>query len=163
MKSKDSLVGKQPWNRDIGLVLPGGGARCAYQVGVLKAISELMPKGSPNPFPVISGTSAGAINAVVLATRARRFQHAVADMERVWGNFRTHQVFRSDGQTMVRTTLKLLSSIVFGGLIGSNPKSLLDNAPLRELLGRYLKFSHINDSINRGFLDAVAITEAGYG
>lgn len=163
MMSKDSGADKQPWKRDIGLVLPGGGARCAYQVGVLKAISELLPKGSPNPFPVISGTSAGAINAVVLATRARRFQHAVADMERVWGNFRTHQVFRSDGQTMVRTSLKLLSSIVFGDLIGANPKSLLDNSPLRELLGRYLKFSHIEDAINRGFLDAVAITAAGYG
>lgn len=163
MKGKDSGADKQPWKRDIGLVLPGGGARCAYQVGVLKAISELLPKGSPNPFPVISGTSAGAINAVVLATRARRFQHAVADMERVWGNFRTHQVFRSDGQTMVRTSLKLLSSIVFGDLIGANPKSLLDNSPLRELLGRYLKFSHIEDAINRGFLDAVAITAAGYG
>jgi NTE family protein len=163
MKGKDSGADQQPWKRDIGLVLPGGGARCAYQVGVLKAISELLPKGSPNPFPVISGTSAGAINAVVLATRARRFQHAVADMERVWGNFRTHQVFRSDGQTMVRTSLKLLSSIVLGDLIGANPKSLLDNSPLRELLGRYLKFSHIEDAINRGFLDAVAITAAGYG
>ncbi len=163
MRAKGTQTDKRAPMRDIGLVLPGGGARCAYQAGVLKGISELLPKSSPNPFPVISGTSAGAINAVVLATRARRFQHAVADMERVWGNFRTHQVFRSDGQTMVRTTLKLLSSIVFGELIGSHPKALLDNTPLRELLGRYLKFSHIDDAINRGFLDAIAVTAAGYG
>jgi NTE family protein len=162
MKRKESLADGKPLMRDIGLVLPGGGARCAYQVGVLKAISELLPKGSPNPFPVISGTSAGAINAVVLATRARRFQHAVADMERVWGNFRTHQVFRSDGLTLVKTSLQLLSSIIFGGRIGSNPKSLLDNTPLRELLGRYLRFSHIADSIERGQLDSVAVTAAGY-
>lgn len=163
MRSKQASAEALPWSRDIGLVLPGGGARCAYQVGVLKAIAELMPKGSPNPFPVISGTSAGAINAVVLATRARRFQHAVADMERVWGNFRTHHVFRSDSRTMLKTSLNWLTSIVMGGLIGSNPKSLLDNSPLRALLGRYIKLSHIQDSIERGFLDAIAVTAAGYG
>jgi len=144
-------------------VLPGGGARCAYQVGVLKAIAELMPKRSPSPFPVISGTSAGAINSIVLATRARRFQHAVADMERVWGNFRTQQVFRSDSMTMLKTSANWLFSIVMGGRLGSNPKSLLDNSPLRALLGRYIRLSHINDSIERGFLDAIAITAAGYG
>ena len=144
-------------------MLPGGGARCAYQVGVLKAIAELMPKRSPSPFPVISGTSAGAINSVVLATRARRFQHAVADMERVWGNFQTQQVFRSDSVAMMKTSLNWLFSIVMGGRFGSNPKSLLDNRPLRELLGRYIRLSHINDSIERGFLDAIAVTAAGYG
>jgi NTE family protein len=163
MRERQASANTTPWRRDIGLVLPGGGARCAYQVGVLKAIAELMPKGSTNPFPVISGTSAGAINAAVLATRARRFQHAVTDMERVWGNFRTHQVFRSDSTTMLKTSLNWLFSIVMGGRFGSNPKSLLDNAPLRALLGRYLKLSHIKDSIDRGFLDAIAVTAAGYG
>lgn len=152
----------KPWPRDIGLVLPGGGARCAYQVGVLKAIADLMPRGAPNPFPVISGTSAGAVNSIVLATRARRFRHAVADMERVWGNFRTHHVFRSDSVTMLKTSMSMLGSIVTGGLIGSQPKSVLDNSPLRELLGRYVKLSHIRDSIDRGLLDAIAITAAGY-
>jgi len=163
MRGRQSAGNLHPWSRDIGLVLPGGGARCAYQVGVLKAIAELMPRGAPNPFPVISGTSAGAINSVVLATRARRFQHAVADMERVWGNFRTHQVFRSDSRTMLKTSLNWLSSIVMGGLIGSNPKSLLDNSPLHTLLSRYVKLSHIKDSIDRGLLDAIAVTAAGYG
>lgn len=163
MRIRDSSPSPQPWSRDIGLVLPGGGARCAYQVGVLKAIAELMPKRSPSPFPVVSGTSAGAINSVVLATRARRFQHAVADMERVWGNFRTQQVFRSDSMTMLKTSANWLFSIVMGGRLGSNPKSLLDNSPLRELLGRYIRLSHINDSIERGFLDAIAVTAAGYG
>ncbi|MBT8442112.1 MAG: patatin-like phospholipase family protein [Gammaproteobacteria bacterium] len=163
MRIRDSSPGPQPWSRDIGLVLPGGGARCAYQVGALKAIAELMPKRSPSPFPVISGTSAGAINSVVLATRARRFQHAVADMERVWGNFRTQQVFRSDSMTMLKTSANWLFSIVMGGRLGANPKSLLDNSPLRALLGRYIRFSHINDSIQRGFLDAIAVTAAGYG
>lgn len=163
MRRRQSKVDLHPWPRDIGLVLPGGGARCAYQVGVLKAIAELLPKGAPNPFPVISGTSAGAINSVVLATRARRFRHAVADMERVWGNFRTHQIYRSDSATMLKTSLNWLFSIVMGGLLGANPKSLLDNAPLRDLLKRYVKLSHIADSIDRGLLDAIAVTAAGYG
>ena len=163
MRGRQSSAKLHPWSRDIGLVLPGGGARCAYQVGVLKAIAELMPKGAPNPFPVISGTSAGAINSVVLATRARRFQHAVADMERVWGNFRTHQVFRSDSGTMLKTSWNWLISIVMGGLFGATPRSLLDNSPLRALLQRYIKLSHINDSIERGLLDAIAVTAAGYG
>lgn len=163
MRGRQAATNLHPWSRDIGLVLPGGGARCAYQVGVLKAIAELMPRGAPNPFPVISGTSAGAINSVVLATRARRFQHAVADMERVWGNFRTHHVYRSDSPTMIKSSLKWLFSIVTGGLGGAPPKSVLDNSPLRALLARYIKLSHIRDSINRGLLDAIAVTAAGYG
>jgi NTE family protein len=163
MRGRQSTASQHPWTRDIGLVLPGGGARCAYQVGVLKAIAELMPRGAPNPFPVISGTSAGAINSVVLATRARRFQHAVLDMERVWGNFRTHHVFRSDAATMIKSSLHWLFSIVTGGLAGSTPKSLLDNTPLRHLLERYVKLSHIKDSLDRGLLDAIAVTAAGYG
>jgi len=162
------MVGKKvtdlaPVRHDIGLVLPGGGARCAYQVGVLKAIAEMLPKASPNPFPVISGTSAGAINAVVLATRARRFGNAVSEMEKVWGNFRTHHVFRSDGLTLIKTGARWLASIGTGGFIGTPPRSLLDNEPLRHLLDRYLKISHIQTSIDRGLLDAIAVTAAGYG
>jgi len=133
--------------RDIGLVLPGGGARCAYQVGVLKAIGEMLPKGSPCPFPVISGTSAGAINAVVLATRARRFANGVSELEKVWGNFRTHHVFRSDAKTILKTGARWLTSISTGGLLGTPPRSLLDNEPL----------------LNRGLIDAIAVTAAGYG
>ncbi len=150
------------WDRNIGLVLPGGGARCAYQVGVLKAIAELLPRRNPNPFPVISGTSAGAINAVVLATRARLFRRAVADLERVWGNFRTEQVFRADSLTMLKTSLHWLAALVLGGLGAANPKSLLDNAPLAALLKRNLRFNAIEDSIENGYLDAVAVTAAGY-
>jgi NTE family protein len=160
IKSSSDAV---PWERDIGLVLPGGGARCAYQVGVLKAIAEMMPPSAPNPFPIVSGTSAGAINAAVIATRARRFKHSIIDLERVWGNFRTNQVFRSDSQTMIKTSLHWIIAIAAGGILGSNPKSLLDNDPLRALLQRYIKLSHIQQSIDRGYLDAIAVTAAGYG
>ena len=78
------------------LILPGAGARGAYQVGVLKAISRMLPKKAPNPFAVISGTSAGAINAAVIASRAGRFSSAIKEMERVWANFTVGQVYRAD-------------------------------------------------------------------
>ena len=96
-KAEESAANKHK----MGLVLPGGGARCAYQVGVLKAVAELMPPRAANPFSVISGTSAGAINSVVLATRAKSFRNAIADMELVWGHFRSEQVFKSDAWTML--------------------------------------------------------------
>jgi NTE family protein len=151
------------WNGKIGLVLPGGGARCAYQVGVLKAIAEMVPRRSASPFSVISGTSAGAINAVVLATRARRFRYAVSDLERVWGNFRTYQVYRSDAATMLKSSMHWLAAIVSGGLGMGAPRSLLNNEPLRQLLKRNIHFDHIQQSIDQGHLDAVAVTAAGYG
>ena len=144
------------------LVLPGGGARGAFQVGVLKALAEMMPRGSPNPFSVISGTSAGAINSVVLASKARRFRVAVAELDRVWGNFKSDHVFRTDNLTMLRSSLHWLASIVLGGFLVGTPKSLLDNSPLRALLSRNIRFPRIQDAIRNGYLDAVAVTAASY-
>ena len=143
------------------LVLPGGGARGAFQVGVLKALAELVPKGTVNPFRVISGTSAGAVTAVVLAAKARRFKIAVAELEEVWGNFRCQDVYKTDQLTMLKSSLRWFGAIVTGGLIGM-PHSLLDNSPLRALLNRNLRFSRIQDALNCGWLDAVAVTAAGY-
>lgn len=162
MARTDSSSKSRDWAQNVGLVLPGGGARCAYQVGVLKGLAEILPRRSPNPFPVISGTSAGAINSVVLATRARLFRHGVADLERVWGNFRTEQVFRCDAATMVKTSLHWLLALVLGGLGARNPRSLLDNAPLEELLGRNIRFDAIGHAIGKGYLDALAVTAASY-
>ncbi len=143
-------------------MLPGGGARGAFQAGVLKALAELMPKGASNPFSVLSGTSAGALNTVVLAGKARRFRFAVAELERVWGNFRCHQVFRTDNLTMLKSSLHWLSSIILGGFLVGTPKSLLDNAPLRALLSRNVRFPRIQSAIDDGYLDAIAVTAAGY-
>jgi NTE family protein len=145
------------------LVLPGGGARGAFQVGVLKALAEVMPPDCPNPFPILSGTSAGAINSVVLASKARRFRGAVSELEAVWGNFHSGQVFRSDGLTMLKSSLHWLSSIVLGGYVVGTPKSLLDNSPLRAQLSRNIRFPRIQESISDGHLHAVAVTAAGYG
>ncbi len=146
----------------LALVLPGGGARGAFQVGVLKAIAELLPREAKNPFQILSGTSAGAINATVIASKARRFRFAAAELERVWGGFRSEHVFASDSWTMFRSSCHWLAALVFGGLGVGNPRSLLDNEPLRELLSRNVHFSRIRSGIERGFLDAVAVTAAGY-
>lgn len=152
-----------PENSKTALVLPGGGARGAFQVGVLRAIAEMMPHGCENPFPVISGTSAGAINSVVLASKARRFRVAVAELERVWGHFHSDQVYRSDSLTMLKSSLQWFGTIVSGGLLIGTPNSLLDNSPLRALLSRNIRFPRIQQSIDDGYLHAIAVTAAGYG
>jgi NTE family protein len=144
------------------LILPGAGARGAYQVGVLKALAGLLPERAPNPFSVICGTSAGAINAAVLAGRAANFERAVADMEEVWGNFSANQVYRSDNWTMVKTSLHWLAAAMLGGLGVRNPSSLLDNAPLRDLLAQNVRFDGIRRAIDQGHLDAVAVTASAY-
>jgi len=144
------------------LVLPGGGARGAFQVGVLKALAEMLPPGCVNPFPIISGTSAGAINSIVLASKARRYRVAAAELERVWGHFRSEQVFRSGSLTMLKSSLHWLASIVLGGYLVGTPRSLLDNSPLRALLSRNVRFPRIQASIDAGLLHAVAVTAAGY-
>jgi NTE family protein len=150
-------------NKKTALVLPGGGARGAFQVGVLKAIAELVPRGTVNPFPIISGTSAGAINSVVLASKAHRFRLAVAELERVWGRFHCDQVYRTDSMTMLKSSLHWMASIVMGGFLVGAPRSLLDNSPLRSLLSRNVRFPRIQMAIDQGHLEAVAVTAAGYG
>lgn len=149
-------------NVKTALVLPGGGARGAFQVGVLKAIADMAPHGCENPFPVISGTSAGAINSVVLASKARRFRVAVAELEKVWGGFHCEQVYRTDSLTMLKSSLHWFAAIVLGGMFVGTPKSLLDNSPLRSLLSRNIRFPRIQSAIDDGYLHAVAVTAAGY-
>jgi len=144
----------------IGLVLPGGGARGAYQVGVLKAVAEMLPRRSASPFSVLSGTSAGAINTVVLASRAHLFHVGVAELEYVWRNFHAAQVFKSDPWTMLGNGMHWLFAVLTGGLGGRNPVSLLDNEPLRNLLRKRINFDSIQRSIDKGYVDAVAVTAA---
>ena len=145
-----------------GLILMGGGARAAYQIGVLKAISELHPRGHPSPFKIVCGTSAGAINAVSLATMADNFNFAVAQMLRVWGNFRVPQVFQSDVKSISGNALRWLLAVTMGGLGSQNPLSLLNRKPLRQLLLDRLDFSRIQRVIEEGHLYAISITASGY-
>ena len=144
------------------LILPGAGARGAYQVGVLKAIAELLPGDAPCPFSVLSGTSAGAINAAVLASRASNFRKAVREMESVWANFEVGHVYKADSLSMLKSSLHWLFAIVFGGLGRHNPISLLDSSPLEALLRRRIRFRRIELALRRGLIDALAVTASAY-
>jgi len=143
------------------LVLPGGGARGAYQVGVLKAISELMAHDL-NPYPVICGTSAGAINAVVLASHAHEFLRGIDRLEYFWRTMRCERVYRTNAMTVFKAGMRFASTLLSGGLIRSNPRAFLDNTPLRHFLQETLQLDGIQTALDRGALRAVAITASGY-
>jgi NTE family protein len=144
-----------------GLVLPGGGARGAYQVGVLNAISELMPDAR-NPFPVIVGVSVGAINAAAIACQACNYKAAVKHLVELWSNIRACDVYRTDLQSISASGLRWLLSLTFGGLGIANPRSFLDNAPLERLLTRELDLSLIGGAIAKDALRAIGITASSY-
>lgn len=142
----------------IALVLPGGGARSAYQVGVLKAIAGWLPPAAPLPFSILCGTSAGAINAAVLAARAGDAREATTELARVWGDFHVPQVLRAGTLDMLRSGLHLMLSLVSGGWLLPLPLALFDPSPLRELLTRSIDFARVRESIARGMPDSIAVT-----
>lgn len=148
-----------------GLILTGGGARAAYQVGVLKAISEFLPGRAHNPFAVICGTSAGAFNAVALAVNARRFRAGVQYLDNVWRNFQAQDIYRSDVVGVFSNSLRWFIGLVFStfGSDKFNHVSLLDNAPLARMLDRALPDGIIQKNIDAGLLQALNITASGYG
>ncbi|MBA3903102.1 MAG: Patatin [Rhodocyclaceae bacterium] len=149
-------------NGRTALVLTGGGARAAYQVGVLQAVRELLPDPRVNPFPILCGTSAGAINAASLACYADDFGAAVKHLLEVWSNFHAAQVYRADAMGIGASGARWLSVLMFGWLTRQNPRSLLDNTPLRELIETSLDFRRIDKVIGSGALYAVSITASGY-
>lgn len=144
------------------LVLTGGGARSAYQVGALKAISQLLPQ-QQNPFRVVVGTSAGAVTASVLATRADRWHEAIAATEKVWAEFHVPHVFRTGRRQMLRAGLHWVISLLSGGHLLRAPRSLFDNTPLREMLTREVDWSRLAGNIEAGHLDALALCATAYG
>jgi NTE family protein len=147
-------------NQKMGVIMSGGGARAAYQVGVLKAVARILPANIPNPFPIICGASAGAINAASLAVYANNFQQAVRRMEYVWGNFHVQQVFRVDAHGMLANWAKWWYSLLSGGT--QYPMSMFDRAPLVQLLQRYLPCERIQRAIDAGWLRALSISASGY-
>lgn len=146
----------------VGLVLPGGGARNAYQAGVLKAVAELIPAGHGNPFPVITGTSSGAINATLLACSALQFHEGVHRICGTWENFRIEKVFRADTTAALRNTWRWLSAMLTGRVGATGPLSILDNSPLRHMMESHLRFARIQQCIDAGCLRALAVTASGY-
>jgi len=145
-----------------GLILPGGGARNAYQAGVLKAIGDMLPEDARNPFPVICGSSSGALNAVLLASSATRFQEGVDRLYGIWANFHVGKVFRADAWTAFKSALRWGLAFLPGRLGIEQPISILDNTPLRGLLESHIRFARIQQAIDSGDLRAVSVTASGY-
>lgn len=143
------------------LILPGGGARGAYQVGVLKAVGELMANES-NPFPVICGTSAGAINAAVLASHAHEFSSGVERLEKFWRSMYCARVYRTDAWTVFKSGMRFALTLLSGGLIKTNPRAFLDNMPLRRFLQGTLRLDGIQTALELNALRGVAVTASGY-
>jgi NTE family protein len=152
----------------IGLLLTGGGARAAYQVGVLVAIAHALRKRgegqdlSGHPFKILCGTSAGALNIATLASHPEGFLPAVLHLERIWSSFRAEQVFVADSIGLASSTGKWLSALTLGWLSGHTPKALLDTSPLRRLLSRELDLSQIDRHLEARDLHAVAVTASSY-
>ncbi|MCA0239645.1 MAG: patatin-like phospholipase family protein [Proteobacteria bacterium] len=155
-----------------GLVLSGGGARAAYQVGVLRAIARLRreqlgPRSRlRNPFGVIVGTSAGAINAAALACHADRFDLSIEVLSRVWQNFHAEQVYRADSLGVIRSGAQWLTMLSLGWMIArwrkARPRSLLDNEPLAELLHQMVPLSRLQMMLEQRQLHALAVTASSY-
>lgn len=155
-----------------GLVLTGGGARAAYQVGVLRGIERIRsacgagcgPTG--NPFAVMTGTSAGAINASALASYADEYPKAVERLYRTWHGFQANHVYRADAFGVVRSGARWLTMFTIGWALArwrrANPKSLLDNTPLAELLAETVPLERIPWLVKRGVLQAFAVTASSY-
>lgn len=152
-----------------GLILPGGGARAAYQVGVLSAIAAIRhqcdaPLG--NPFPVIAGTSAGAINAAALAGDCDDFDRAIEKLVSIWRGFHADQVYRSDSLGVIRTGAGWLTMMSIGWIIARwkrlKPRSLLDNSPLATLLERMVRLERVPELIQDGHLKALAVSASSY-
>ncbi|NLY63771.1 MAG: patatin-like phospholipase family protein [Alcaligenaceae bacterium] len=164
--SNDAAPPKAP----TALVFTGGGARAAYQIGALWALLDILDTHrSPsfrNPFHIICGSSAGAINATGYACRAGFPHAAVRRLRYIWGNIKTSQVYRSDPAGVFGNGFRWLSLLLFGWaspfIRAQSPKSLLDNRPLAHLLNKVMHFDNLNHNLASGDLDALAITATSY-
>ncbi len=157
-------------HKKIGLILTGGGARAAYQVGVLQSVSAILCEAGwqpeTNPYDIICGTSAGAINATALGCSADDFGRGLNKVANVWENFTAEQVYRSDSLGVLRSSAKWLSLLSFGWLLrkwkNHPPTSLLDNTPLVSLLNRMLNLPRLDAALLDGKLHALAVTASSY-
>src|ERR1039457_4158108 len=148
----------------LGLVMTGGGARGAYQAGVLKRIGEIKRiETHGNPFPIIGGSSAGAVNGCALAVGADDFAAATRILARLWATLRPSDIFRSDLLTQARNSLTWILDLSFGGFLGGgNARSLLDATTLSGFLNTHLDGDRIQTNIKHGHLYALAISATNY-
>lgn len=145
-----------------GLVLAGGGARAAYQVGVLQGLAQIFPPGTLQPFPVITGTSAGALNALGLAGRPGSFRYRTRALATMWGSLESGSVYRTDLLGVARNAARIAYSFLRPQRFRRRSLALLDNAPLRELLEDVVQFTEIERALIAGELEAIGVTAVNY-
>ncbi len=144
------------------LILSGGGARAAYQVGVLQALGDILPEDAPYPFPIICGTSAGAINAMALASHPGTFKESVTGLAEMWRDLTVEQIYLH-GWNDISKGIGLIGLSLFNEGVGrQRPLSLLDNSPLWRLLGNKIRLENLDHEIEKGKLFAVSISAMGY-
>jgi NTE family protein len=147
---------------NLALVLTGGGARAAYQAGVMRAISEIWPH-KHCPFKTITGLSAGSINACLIASHSDDFQGGTEKLWALWNTLRTDKVFRSDSLSLARLAGFVLRDLALGGMFPRPASShLLDNSPLRKLILDNVDFDRLHRHIGEGTLNAFAVTATNY-
>ena len=156
------LKRKKYLNSKHGLILTGGGARAAYQVGALSAITKFMPRNHASPFPIICGTSAGAINATGLACYSSCFHLGVKKLEWIWKNLKTNKVYYSDSIRVFGHILSGFSASFQADYAPKKARSLLNNAPLNKLLNSVIDFNKIDENLSNGYISSLAINVSNY-
>jgi NTE family protein len=156
-----NFLSSPPRRPTVGLILTGGGARAAYQAGVLAGIARLLPEGAPSPFRVICGTSAGALNAAIIAQDAGNFATGVKRAVNAWAELNDSSVHRSDMRSVARHVGRWAWTAIAGNKLG-RPVSLLDNTPLRQLVPRLVDFTRVRAAIQNDHLDALSVTASSY-
>jgi NTE family protein len=148
----------------LGLAMTGGGARGAYQAGVLKRIGEIQRvQTHGNPFPIIGGSSAGAINGSALAAGADDFALTTKALAHLWASLQPTDVFRCDVLSQARNSITWIFDLSFGAVLGGgNARSFLDASPLQRYLRNHLNCDRIQDNIKREHLYALAISATNY-
>lgn len=144
----------------VGLVLSGGGARAAYQVGVLNYLGSRLPDFR---FPIVTGVSAGAINAAFLASHRGNLQTGVTDLRSNWCALNTEDVIRTDPWSLGTIVFRWAVTLLSGGIrFGPPARSLVDNEPLRRTLQGFVDPDRISENIRTDHLDALAISTTSY-
>ena len=146
----------------VALVVSGGGARAAYEAGVLKAIRDLAVQPQRSPFSICCGVSGGAINAASLAVGADDFRVAVDTLEAFWSGLHAGAVYQADPLRVAVSGGRWLATLSVGWLFGYSPRGLLDNSPLERSLAEMLDFSRLGKAIASQSLRALSITCSGY-
>ncbi len=147
---------------NLGLVLTGGGARSAYQVGALRALARLLPPG-PIPFGILAGISAGAISTVALASGAEDFQRTTQRLAETWAGLTPNRVYRTGALGLARTGGRWILDLSAGGIFGrSGINYLLDPSPLRALLEEVVPLSRLRHNLRARRIRGVAVSATRY-